>query len=108
MLNLALTVILADQRCRQCPCGAVADRPFGLCRKCQDRKSWRRKSESTHRKSTHRKSTHRKSTHRKSTHRKSTHRKTGRRRIARRVHDVAGRFPFGALAVLSINNGLEV
>ena len=82
MLNLALTVILADQRRRQCTCGAVADRPFGLCRKCQDRKSWRRKTESTHR--------------------KSTDRKTGRRRIARRVHDVA------ALAVLLINNGLEV
>jgi hypothetical protein len=82
MLNLALTVILADQRRRQCPCGAVADRPFGLCRKCQDRKSWRRKAESTHR--------------------RSTYRKTGRRRFARRVHGVA------ALAVLLINNGLGV
>ena len=70
MHNLALTVILADQRRRQCPCGGVADRPFGLCRKCQDRKSWHRKTESTHR--------------------KSTHRKTARLRIARRVHDVAG------------------
>jgi hypothetical protein len=28
MHNLALTVILADQRRRQCPCGAVADRPL--------------------------------------------------------------------------------
>jgi hypothetical protein len=82
MHNLALAVILADQRGRQCPCGAVADRPRGLCRKCQDRRSWRRKTESIQR--------------------KSTHRKTGRRRIARRVHDVA------ALAVLFINNGLEV
>ena len=27
MHNLALAVILADQRRRQCPCGAVADRP---------------------------------------------------------------------------------
>ena len=87
MLNLALTVILADQRRRQCPCGAVADRPFGLCRKCQDRKSWRRKTESTHR--------------------KSTHRKTGRRRIARRVHE-AGRLLVTALAVPLTNNGLEV
>ena len=87
MRNLALAVILADQRRRQCPCGAVADRPFGLCRKCQDRKSWRRKSESTHR--------------------KSTHRKTGRRRISRRVHDI-GRSLVGAPAVLLINDGLEV
>ena len=44
MHNLALTVILADQRRRQCPCGAVADRPFGLCRKCQNRSAWRRKT----------------------------------------------------------------
>ena len=44
MQNLALTVILADQRRRQCPCGAVADRPFGLCRKCQHRNEWRRKT----------------------------------------------------------------
>ena len=70
MRNLALAVILADQRRRQCPCGAVADRPFGLCRKCQDRKSWRRKTESTHR--------------------RFTHRKTARGQIGRRVHDVAG------------------
>ena len=88
MLNLALTVILADQRGRQCPCGAIADRPHGLCRKCQDRKSWRRKTESTHR--------------------RSTHHKTGRRRIARRVHDVAGGFLVAALAALLTKNGLEV
>lgn len=44
MHNLALTAILAEQRRRQCPCGAVADRPFGLCRKCQHRAAWRRKA----------------------------------------------------------------
>ena len=54
MHNLALTVILAEQRRRQCPCGAVADRPFGLCRKCQDRNAWRRKTTSTRRKATRR------------------------------------------------------
>jgi hypothetical protein len=81
MHNLALAVILADQRRRQCPCGAVADRPYGLCRKCQDRNAWRRKAI-------------------------STHRKTARRRISRRVHDI-GRFLVGALAVLLINDGLE-
>ena len=52
MHNLALTVILAEQKCRQCPCGAVADRPFGLCRKCQDRNAWRRKTTSKRRKAT--------------------------------------------------------
>jgi hypothetical protein len=93
MHNLALAVILADQRRRQCPCGAVADRPHGLCRKCQDRNAWRRKTVSNNRKSTHR---------------KTAHRKTARRRIARRVHDAVGRFRGAALAVLFTNNGLEV
>jgi hypothetical protein len=54
MHNLALTVILAEQKRRQCPCGAVADRPFGLCRKCQARNAWRRKTTSTRRKATRR------------------------------------------------------
>jgi hypothetical protein len=56
MHNLALTVILADQRRRQCPCGAVADRPFGLCRKCQHRNEWRRKTTTPRRKARHRRS----------------------------------------------------
>jgi hypothetical protein len=82
MHNLALTVILAEQRSRQCPCGAVADRPFGLCRKCQARNAWRRKSAAPRRKST-------------------------RGRLARRVHDVA-RFLGGALALPAItSNGME-
>jgi len=50
MHNLALAVILADQRRRQCPCGAVADRPFELCRKCQDRKAWQRQATFSRRK----------------------------------------------------------
>ncbi len=54
MHNLALTVILAEQRRRQCPCGAVADRPFGFCRKCQDRTAWRRKATAKQRKATRR------------------------------------------------------
>jgi hypothetical protein len=82
MHNLALTIILAEQRRRQCPCGAVADRPFGLCRKCQDRKAWRRKTT-------------------------TPRRKVGRRGFARRVHGVA-RFLLGALAMcLVVSNGLE-
>jgi hypothetical protein len=81
MHNLALTVILADQRRRQCPCGAVADRPFGLCRKCQDRNAWRRKN--------------------------TTRRKATRRRIASRTRHIA-RFLVGVLTVLPlISNGLE-
>jgi hypothetical protein len=59
MHNLALAVILTEQRRRQCPCGAVADRPHGLCRKCQDRSAWRRKTTSTRRKATRRRIGHR-------------------------------------------------
>ena len=50
MHNLALIVALTEQRRRQCPCGAVAERPFGLCRKCQARNAWRRKTTSNRRK----------------------------------------------------------
>ena len=78
MHNLALAVILADQRRRQCPCGAVADRPFGLCRKCQDRDAWQRKTTTPRRKTSH-------------------------RGFGRRVHDAA-RFLAGAVAVLTVNS----
>jgi hypothetical protein len=78
MHNFALAVILAEQRRRQCPCGAVADRPHGLCRKCQDRNAWRRKIT-------------------------TSRRKTSRRGFARRVHDVA-RFLVGVVAMLTINS----
>jgi hypothetical protein len=78
MHNLALAVILADQRRRQCQCGAVADRPVGLCRKCQDRNAWRRKTT-------------------------TPRRKTGRRGFARRVDDAA-RFLAGAVTVLTVNS----
>ena len=59
MRNLALAVILADQGRRQCLCGAVADRPRGLCRKCQGRNAWRRKTTSNHRKPHRRRLAHR-------------------------------------------------
>ena len=68
MRNLALAVILADQGRSQCPCGAVADRPFGQCRKCQNRKAWRRKTNHVHR--------------------KANRRTTGRRRFGGRVHNI--------------------
>jgi hypothetical protein len=58
MHNLALTVILAEQGRRQCPCGAVADRSSGLCRKCQARNAWRRKTTSVHRKAARRRVGH--------------------------------------------------
>jgi hypothetical protein len=81
MHNLALILILAETRRRQCPCGAVPDRPFGLCRKCQNRKAWRRKTT-------------------------TPRRKTGRRGFARRVHRDALAL-LDALAMFpTISNGL--
>ena len=78
MHNLALIVALAAQRRRQCPCGAVTERPFGFCRKCQDRNAWRRKATAKRRKAT-------------------------RRPVSRRLRDAVG-----ALFILRIhNNGLE-
>jgi hypothetical protein len=44
-----LVAALADERHRQCPCGAVAERPDRLCRKCHARLLWRRKTARTSR-----------------------------------------------------------
>jgi hypothetical protein len=54
MHNLAVTVLLAEQKRCQCPCGAIAERRSGLCRKCHDRNAWRRKAASPRRKATRR------------------------------------------------------
>ena len=82
MHNLALIVALTEQRRRQSPCGAVAERPYGLCRKCQARNAWRRKTT-------------------------SGHRKTTRRRLARRTRHVA-RFVGGIFPLITpINSGME-
>lgn len=35
---------LIEDRSRICPCGAVAERPWTLCRKCSARAAWRRKN----------------------------------------------------------------
>jgi hypothetical protein len=78
MHNLDLIVTLAEQRRRQCPCGAVAERPFGCCRKCQARNAWRRKTA-------------------------TPRRKANRRRSARRVHHRA-RFLADALALSAITS----
>jgi hypothetical protein len=44
-----LLAALAKDRIRQCPCGAIAERQHGLCRKCQARNAWRRKTTRTRR-----------------------------------------------------------
>ena len=49
-----LVAALADERHRQCPCGAVAERPDRLCRKCHARMLWRRKTTRTSRRAARR------------------------------------------------------
>jgi hypothetical protein len=45
---------LANERPRQYPCGAAAERPWTLCRKCQARMAWRRKNDGTSRRAARR------------------------------------------------------
>jgi hypothetical protein len=44
-----LVAALAEERRRRCPCGAVAQQPYGLCHECQAVAVWRRKTERTRR-----------------------------------------------------------
>lgn len=45
---------LARDQHRRCPCGAVAERPWALCRKCQARMAWRRRNDATSRRTARR------------------------------------------------------
>ena len=40
-----LVAAIAEDRRRRCPCGAVAQQPYGLCRECQAVAAWRRETE---------------------------------------------------------------
>jgi len=53
-----LIAALADDRRRQCPCGAVAAQPERLCRKCDARMAWRRKTTRTSRRAARRLAAH--------------------------------------------------
>jgi hypothetical protein len=53
-----LIAALADDRHRQCLCGALADRPDRLCRKCHARMLWRRKTTRTSRRAARRLAAH--------------------------------------------------
>jgi hypothetical protein len=44
MQNPYLLAALGEDRHRQCPCGAIAERHERLCRKCRARMAWRRKT----------------------------------------------------------------
>jgi hypothetical protein len=53
-----LIAALADDRHRQCPCGALAERSDRLCRKCHARMLWRRKTTRTSRRAARRLTAH--------------------------------------------------
>lgn len=53
-----LIAVLADDRRRQCPCGAVAEQSERLCRKCHARMTWRRKTTRTSRRAARRLASH--------------------------------------------------
>jgi (p)ppGpp synthase/HD superfamily hydrolase len=52
-MHYLITALAADRQ-RQCPCGAVAEQPHGLCRKCHHRMLWRRKTTRTSRRAARR------------------------------------------------------
>ncbi len=47
-----LIAALVKDRHRRCPCGALAQQPYGLCRKCQAAAVWRRETAPTSRRAT--------------------------------------------------------
>jgi hypothetical protein len=81
-MHLEIKTVLAVDRRRRCPCGAVAERPGKFCRKCQARMAWRRRYD-------------------------ATNRRTARRIVRRQARDSA-RLLAGALALLAITDeGVE-
>jgi hypothetical protein len=54
LLHPEFAAALAAARQRHCPCGALAERRHGLCRKCQARAAWRRRATATRRRSSRR------------------------------------------------------
>lgn len=49
-----LIATFVDDRRRRCPCGAVAQQPYDLCRECQAAAVWRRETARTSRRASHR------------------------------------------------------
>jgi hypothetical protein len=54
-MHPALVSLLTEDWQRQnCPCGAVPEHPYGLCRKCHARMTWRRRTTDTARRAARR------------------------------------------------------
>ena len=73
---------LADDARRQCPCGAVAEQPERLCRKCHARMAWRRRTT-------------------------RTNRRTARRLTARQAHEGTRIFASALALLQAISKGVE-
>ena len=41
-MRYSITIALAEDRRRFCACGAATEPPYGMCRKCHARTTWRR------------------------------------------------------------------
>jgi hypothetical protein len=54
VLHPDFAAALYVEKQRQCPCGALAGRRHGLCRKCEARAAWRRRATATKRRSSRR------------------------------------------------------
>lgn len=54
-MHSSLIFLLAeDWHRRSCPCGAISEHPYGLCRKCHARMTWRRRTAETTRRAARR------------------------------------------------------
>jgi hypothetical protein len=53
-MNLYQIYKIAEDRRQSCPCGALAEHPHGLCRKCHAGMIWRRRNVGTTRHSSRR------------------------------------------------------
>jgi hypothetical protein len=53
-MHSEIRAALARDQHRRCPCGAAAERPWSLCRKCHARMSWRRRHDGTSRRASRR------------------------------------------------------
>ena len=42
-MHPSITLTIAQERTRSCPCGATPEYPYGMCRKCYAGMVWRRR-----------------------------------------------------------------
>lgn len=55
-MRYSITIALAEDRRRFCPCGAATEHPYSMCRKCHSRMTWRRHKTQSRRRAVRRRS----------------------------------------------------